>query len=289
MNFFEKFLHSVAQYTMTTPKNYGWFHLIFLFITLFATIGVCIWFYRHPSDIALRRFLFICWIVIALLEIGKQLVFSFSLNPETQEPTWDYQWYAFPFQLCSSPLCLLLFAAFLREGKARQGVCTFLATFSLFGGIVVFFYPNDVFISIVFINVQTMIHHGIQIIVGVLLLSYYRQELNLKRFSYGLVTYAVIIATAMILNWVVPHFTDETFNMFYISPYFPCTLPILSTLYSLVPYPIFLLIYLLGFSAIAIGILYASKGITKAIRKASDSIQANMDIKRKSHKWKNSK
>ena len=267
MNLFEKIVYSLARHTMETPPSYGWFHLTFLFVVILATVGVCIWFYRHPNNKALRRFLFVCWVVILLFEVGKQLVFSLSLDPETQEAVWDYQWYAFPFQLCSSPLYLLPFAVFLKEGKARQGVCAFLATFSLFGGIVVFLYPNDVFISIAFVNVQTMIHHGVQIIVGVLLLTHYRKELNFKRFSYGLGVYGVIIATAMLLNEVVPRYIDEPFNMMYISPYFPCTLPILSTIYSLAPYPIFLLIYLLGFSGIAIGILYASKGIIRLIQK----------------------
>ncbi len=253
---------------MDTPHSYGWFHLTFFAIVLLTTVGVCAWFHHRPSDKALRRFLFVCWVVIFLFEVGKQLVFSLSLDSETQEAVWDYQWYAFPFQLCSSPLYLLPFAAFLKEGKVRQGVCMFLATFSLFGGLVVYAYPNDVFISIAFVNVQTMIHHGIQIIVGVLLLTYYRKELNFKRFSYGLGVYGVIIAIAMLLNGVVPQYIDESFNMFYISPYFPCTLPILSTIYSLAPYPIFLLIYVLGFSGIAIAILYASKGIIRLIQKA---------------------
>ena len=267
MNLFEKIVHSLARHTMETPPSYGWFHLTFLLVVILTTVGVCIWFHRRPNNKALRRFLFVCWVVILLFEVGKQIIFSFSLNPETQEVTWDYQWYAFPFQLCSSPLYLLPFAVFLKEGKARQGVCIFLATFSLFGGIVVFFYPNDVFIPIVFINFQTMIHHGVQIIVGVLLLSYYKKELSFKWFLYGLAVYVIIIATAMLLNEVVPRYIDESFNMLYISPYFPCTLPILSTIYSLAPYSIFLLIYLLGFSGIAIGILYTSKGIIRLIQK----------------------
>ena len=40
---------------------------------------------------------------------------------------------------------------------------------------------------------------------------------------------------------------DETFNMFYISPYFDCTLPILSEIYKQVPYIAFLGIYIVGF------------------------------------------
>ena len=266
MNFFEKFLYAIEKYEMARPGNYGWFHLMFFFIILGITVGACLWFYKRPNDKAVRWFAFGCWAVIFTLEIGKQLIFAFEYHPETNTVEWDYAWYAFPFQLCSSPLYLLPFAAFLPEGKARKGVITFLGTFSLFGGIAVFFYPNDVFIDTVYINIQTMIHHGVQIIIGVLFLSYFRKQFTLKWFLYGLAVYGVMIGIAMILNWLIPYGTEDTFNMFYISPSYPSTLPVLSVIYPLVPYVVFFLLYLLGFSGLAIGIYYAAKGITKLIR-----------------------
>lgn len=266
MNFFEKILYHLEKWEMETPGNYGWFHLMFFAIILGITLGSCLWFYHHPSDRALRRFTFICWSVIFLFEIYKQLIFSFEYNPSTGEKSWDYQWYAFPFQLCSSPLYLLPFAAFLPNGAFRKGVIAFLSTFSLFGGIAVFFYPNDVFISTVGINIQTMIHHGVQIVIGVLYLSFFRKQFNVKWFLLGLAVYGVMISIAMILNILIPFGTDETFNMFYISPSFPSTLPVLSIVYPMVSYVVFFLLYLLGFSGIAIVIYYAARGITKLIR-----------------------
>lgn len=61
--------------------------------------------------------------------------------------------------------------------------------------------------------------------------------------------FAGLSLIAIILN-IIYHTTGgtATFNMFFISPYLPCTLPLLSVIYNLVPYPIFLIIYLLGFS-----------------------------------------
>ena len=41
--------------------------------------------------------------------------------------------------------------------------------------------------------------------------------------------------------------TGETFNMFYISPFYPCTLPVLNIIYEKTPYIVFLLCYILGF------------------------------------------
>ena len=49
--------------------------------------------------------------------------------------------------------------------------------------------------------------------------------------------------------------------MFYISPFQPCTLPILSDVYAKVPYPVFLMIYAIGFFVAAAIIFYAAKGL----------------------------
>jgi len=54
---------------------------------------------------------------------------------------------------------------------------------------------------------------------------------------------------------------DDTFNMYFISPYFDCTLPILSIIYPLVPYPLFLVMYILGFSLIAALMYYVQRAI----------------------------
>ena len=74
-------------------------------------------------------------------------------------------------------------------------------------------------------------------------------------------------AAAMGLNLAVPAIlnahgiTDFTFNMFFISHRFPCTLPVLSGIYPVVPYPVFLLLYLVGFAAVAAIIFAIGKGI----------------------------
>ena len=60
---------------------------------------------------------------------------------------------------------------------------------------------------------------------------------------------------------------DETFNMFYISRHFECSLPILSMIYPKVPYLVFFLIYTLGFILVAMLIYYIVVGIYKLVKK----------------------
>lgn len=264
MNIFEKILYFL-QGKMTTPTNYGWFHLLFIVLIAFTTILLCKYL-KNISDKNFRKLIFAFWIVIVILEIYKQLIFSF--NYENGIVSWDYQWYAFPFQFCSVQLYLLPFVIFLKDGKVRNAIIAFLATFSLFGGLAVYAYPNDVFMSLIGINIQTMIHHGLQIILGIYFLRYFKDKLSFKSFFLpSIIVFACCVITAIILNSLAPIFTNETFNMFLINPVHGCTLPILNVIFTKVPYIIFLLIYTLGFSFVALLIFCIAKIIAKTFTK----------------------
>ena len=266
MNLFEKVLNALEG-TMNTPGNYGWFHIMFLIIVVVTT--VLLWkFFKDCSDTTFRKIILIGWIVIAVLEIYKQLIFSFEYSNDVSN--WSYSWYAFPFQLCSTPLYALPFIAFLKDGKVRNAVISYTATFALFGGVAVMFYPNDVFIETIGINIQTMIHHGLQVVFGVFISVRYLKELGWKFVLRGLPVFVVFLIIAYGLNIGIYHYfqsigKDDSFNMFYISPYFDCTLPVLSSIYPKVPYIVFALIYILGFTVIAFIMTYIHVGINQLV------------------------
>ncbi len=269
MNFFEKILFFL-QGEMECPTPYSLFHICCLLLVAAATVFLILR-CRGVSDRAVRRICLVVWIVVVALEIYKQLVFSMSVTDGTA--TWDYQWYAFPFQFCSTPLYALPFVIWLKDGRLRDAFIAFFATFSVFGGLAVMFYPGDVFIGMIGINIQTMIHHGSQVVMGIFLFAYYRDRLPFRRLAGSVAVFAGFAATAILLNEIVfAYFTriamiDETFNMFFISPHYPCTLPVLSGIYDKIPYLAFLLLYLVGFALIAAIILGAEIGITALIRK----------------------
>ncbi len=166
---------------MTTPTSYGWFHLLFLALAIALCVLLCIK-YRDAEDKTVRKIIFIGWVIMAVLEIYKQL--NYSINYSDTAITRDYQWYAFPYQFCSTPLYALPLVVFLHSGKVRDAVISFLGFFSLFAG-GVFFYPNDVFIPTIGMNIQTMAHHGMQIVMGVFIIAHERKRLNIKFFLLG--------------------------------------------------------------------------------------------------------
>ncbi len=276
MNSFERILY-LLQADMETPVSYGVWHICFLLLTVAAS-AFAVWRFRDASEKAMRRVLLAIWMVLVALEVYKQLVYSLSVSDQTA--SWSYQWYAFPFQFCSTPLYVLPFAIFPRSERVRSAVMSFLATFSLFGGLAVMAYPGDVFISMIGINIQTMVHHGSQLVLGALMVAWNRRSMGKVFFARGVTVFAILATVAMLLN-VGVHVAlaaagmgDTTFNMFFISPYHPCTLPVLSAIYPLVPYPFFLGLYLFGFSAVA-GIVFAlEKGILHLIGRRDRKGQA---------------
>lgn len=252
MNLLIKFLELLDS-QMNTPNSYGWFHFLFIGIIIVVTTLLCI-FYKDCNKRTFKLISLTAWIIIVVLEVYKQFVFSYDIDGNNI--TWDYEWYSFPFQFCSTPIYILPFIIFLKNEKFKDVFIGYMATFSLFAGTVVFIYPNDVFIGTIGINIQTMIHHGLQIILGIFYIVHNRNKFNLMYYVKSIPVFVSVIMIAMIANIAVYHIfknlgIDDTFNMFYISPYFDCTLPLLSIIYDNTVYPIFLCIYLFGFILVA--------------------------------------
>lgn len=275
MNYIEKFLHLIDT-DMTTPGNYGWFHIMMFAIIVLTTI-IFVVAGRNCLEKTFRRTVLWWWIINMILEL--YIVLMYAYNIEDGKIVWDYAWYMFPFQLCSSPAYTLPFVALLKDGKVRDGFIAYTMTFAFFGGLAVMFYPNDVFVSTIGINIQTMIHHGMQVVMGIFFAVHERHKLTKFFFLRGVPVFCALLAVAMALNVGGYHLfqhlgMDDTFNMFFISPYFECTLPILNMIYPAVPYPVFLCIYIFGFTLIAWLMHIILRGIILGVVKAKKKKRA---------------
>lgn len=275
MNFFEKIIYGLSG-TMPEPTVYGWFHFMFVAIVIIATVILCV-FCRNCSVKTFKIITLIVWIIMLVFEIYKQLLYSF--NYENGKVKWEYEWKQFPFQLCSTPLYVLPFIIFSRrDGHVRDACVAFITTFSLFGGLVTFIYPSTVFIDTIGINIQTMTHHGLQIVLGIFFVVYYRKRLNIKFFLKGTIVFGITFVIALVLNFIVHAVTPDSFSMFYISPYFPCDIPLLSIIYDKTPYVVFLLIYIVGFMLAGLVLYYIQYGIIKGTEKIKEKREKTQKI-----------
>ncbi len=254
---------------METPALYGWFHIMFFAISIIAGV-VLVKKFKAPDKKTVMKILFVASLTSIILEIYKQFNYTFSYDGT--KITADYQWYAFPFQFCSTPMYIGLLASLIKNEKVHNALCAYLATFATFAGLCVMFYPGDVFVTTIGINIQTMICHGSMVTLGIFLLGSGYVKSENKTLLKGAAVFAICVCLAMIMNEIA-HFSglEETFNMFFISPHQAPSLPVYSIVQQYVPFPLCTVIYIGVFTLASYIILLIAMIIKKFASKCKNN------------------
>lgn len=266
---------------MEQPEMYGWFHLAFFALSFIVGIMLCLK-NKQGDEKFVRKVLLVITGIVILLEVYKQINYSFTYDG--QSISFDYQWYAFPFQFCSTPMYIGLLAGLTHKGKVHSALCAYMATFVVFAGLAVMIYPAQVFIDTIGINIQTMVCHGTMITIGIYLLYTGYVKSEHKTVLKAVPVFAVCVSLAMIMNEIAYRsglLETETFNMFFISPYCAPSLPVYSLVQAVVPYPLNLIIYIAGFSLAAYLVILLSMlskhayALCRAVKSATDLIPSS--------------
>lgn len=231
-------IFSLIDWRMKTPNAYGWFHILSIIIMLLL-VALLARLARSNPDRVTKKTLVWFTVVTITFEIIKQGLFTHTAS--------EYQWYAFPFQFCSTPMYISLLALVIKNQKIKDALYSFLAFYGFFAGFVVMIYPNDVFVDLLMIDIQTMVHHGGMVVVATALIFTNKVKFDLKSFLKATYVFISLVTIALIANEIVYKAGITTLNMFFISPYGTNHLPILSTIQQTQPYIVFLLCYIVGF------------------------------------------
>ncbi len=241
--------------SMPVPRAYGLFHIASVALIFL----VCFFFVRWLASAAVsergfRTALFVIWLILIAFDLYKQISFDLLRKDSAGNIIADYHWYAFPFQLCSTPHYVLPFVIFMKQGRARDAFVGFLAFFSFVGGVFVLLVPETCFTDRLFVNIQTMLHHGMQVIISLLLVFRYKGRVRLRMYLDSAVVFSVLVSLALILNVSLNVTFGESvhgFNMFYIGPFHLELMPALSALATGLPYPVYLFGYMATLSLAA--------------------------------------
>ena len=247
MNFLERLLYAL-QVEMTEPEPYGWFHLLWIGFIIISIV-ILFKFRKNSSDKQLKVVLGTYGIIALILEIIKQLMWSFNYDVINNIVTWDYQWYAAPFQLCTTPIFVSIICLFLKNGKIRTALLSYLAFITIIGSFMTVILPADCLVEDIIINIHTMWLHCGSLVVSVYLLMNGIVKLKKENLISAAKVFIIFVAIAEILNISIYNsniLNGETFNMFYISPYFTSSLPVFDIIQQNVPFIIYLGIYILA-------------------------------------------
>lgn len=197
--------------------------------------------FSTPS-LPFRHFFFGCGLVMFFSEIWKQGCLTFFVNNGT------YNWWYFPFQLCSIPMYILLFLPHTKKAGVQTALLTFLMTFGLLGGIAVFADTSGLHYPLRRLTFHAYAWHILLILIGILaavsrflllkdtegrqdfhLFSSHSENLSIFRdFQNAVLLYLLCCGTAIGINHIFGIYGE--INMFYINADYPMVQIIFSDL-----------------------------------------------------------
>lgn len=250
------------------PKNggamYGWFFLMWVGIMALECVLLLPIAAKHNRKTT-DRVVFIYGMIMFAAEIYKQVFFTVESGA--------YQWNLFPWQFCSVPMFTAVLAPLLKSGRVKEAIYKFLAFFGLIAGVMTLILPEGFYWDYVTITCHSFFWHTSIIVIGLYLIianGYAKETKNLFREllpASAVYSIAVGIALAMDVVWglALKNFFAEniSFNMFYISPFYNCPLPVFRDMQPFMPYPVFLLLYILAFCIGAAAIWFAAFAVRK--------------------------
>lgn len=204
-------LMRATAWAMEKPTAYGTFHLSFTFIGLAVSI-ILAWFLRNSNKKGNRIVLTICGGFLLLSEVYKQLFYTYHIGGGA------YQWWIFPFQMCSVTMYLCLIAPWLKPGKVQQGMYNFMMSFNLLGGLMAFIEPSGIVHEYWTLTLHAFIWHMMLVFIGLYLgFSRYGGKTT-KDYKLGIITFCFLCVIAFALNLVLRDVSAGSVNNFYIGP-----------------------------------------------------------------------
>ena len=241
---------------MQKPTSYGVFHLLFgaFLIALAITLAFLL---RKTTEKQNKIVLIVVGSLLIVFEVLKQLFYYYFIG------NGSYQWWIFPFQLCSVPMYLCVIIPLIKSEKVKKWFYEFMFAINMLGGIMAFIEPSGINHEWLFLTLHAYVWHAMLIFLGLYL--YFSKRACTTKMGYlkSLAVFAGMIVIAQILNVSI---RQPGFNMFYVSPFEQSPLAVFSMFYEKLGWFPNMLLYIL---AIALGsaAIYFSFYLFRKIKK----------------------
>lgn len=191
---------------------FGTFHLLMSTLMIIGSL-ITGWSCRKKTEAQRIRLLFCTGIFLLVLETAKQLFLFFIVEGRT------YNWWWFPFQLCSMPMYLCLLLPFLK--KQQDTLCTFLSTYILIAALCALVFPQDMLREYVFLTFHGFLWHGLMLVTSFIIIFSRMQGKTWESFFRAVCLFLFLCLIAECINVYGWHHAVNNMypDMFYISPY----------------------------------------------------------------------
>ncbi len=209
----EALMQKIA-WPMTPPAPCSAFHLLTAAAGLILSVFLAYVLSKHKKS-STDRVLFLCGVVLGVSELVKQFFLYYIVNGKT------YDWWYFPFQLCSLPMYFCLILPLVSKTKYGIIFYTFMQDFNLLGGVMALAEPSGLFHPYWFLTLHGLLWHILLIFIGLLIGFSGKSDHSLKGYFSTLPLFGICCLIASAINILAK--PAGRADMFYISPYYPST------------------------------------------------------------------
>ena len=206
-----QYFFKASAWPMEAPRPYSGFHILFGASGILAAGLLACKLAKRPAS----HVLFISGLVLAAIELYKQGFLYYAVNSQT------YDWWYFPFQLCSVPMYLgILYPAIQKQApKAAAIMGTFIQDFALLGGFMALAEPSGLMHPYWVLTLHGFIWHFILICMG---LYCALSGTGSRKAGAFVSTLPLLLGCSLIATLInVASHPYGNADMFYISPYYP--------------------------------------------------------------------
>ncbi len=190
----------------------------------------------------LDMILLLTGMLLAMLETFKQIYLYFSSGNAS------YDWWYFPFQLCSVPMYLCALLPFMRP-RLRSTILTFMGGYTFVSAAAALVYPEDILGAAPVMIAHGFIWHAILLFISLLIFMTGTADASAAGLARAVLLFAALSIIAVIINIAVEPVMQagsaahSYAAMFYLNPYHISPQPIISSIQKAAGIPAGLLIY----------------------------------------------
>ena len=230
---------------------YGPLHLILAAVLAAAAAAGARAASRTAYDQRIRLLAVSGW-VLAALEVCKQLYLFNVINGGV------YDWWFFPFQLCSVPMYLCILLPFTR-GRVRDAFLLFMAGCTFVGACATFIFPEDILRADMLLTFHGFIWHGILLFISLVIMMSGMAKMTRANFAGFILLMTVMSIIAVMINAAVEPVMQASYAagllphsysaMFYLNPYHISPQPVVGPVQRVIGIPAGLVLYVLSIIA----------------------------------------
>lgn len=259
---------NMTAWRMEAPQLFGAFHITASLLATALAVMAAVFFARRTvaENNAGRILVLVGWLLV-VLEVYKQLFIFYIVNDGA------YDFWFFPFQLCSVPMYLCILMPFLKE-RVRVILMTFMSGYTFVSAAATLFYPEDILRPYISLTAHGFIWHGLLLFISLYIFMTGRTDSGSKGLLSAAALFLTLCVIAILINTAVepvmpviraahPAVAHEWAAMFYLNPFHISPQPVISTIQKTAGIPAGLVLYMLAIAFVSSVVIKLFKAISR--------------------------